>query len=61
MTPTGMRWPPMWKFCRLRWVWAPHSMSAGTSIGPMESVSLRVAGFFAIINLLGQNDMMAPF
>ena len=39
----SMRSPPMRKFSRLRWVCAPHSRSAGTSIGPKLSVSVRVA------------------
>ena len=38
----GMRSPPILKFWNERWVCAPHSLSAGTSIGPKESLSLRV-------------------
>ena len=34
--------PPILKFWRERWVWAPHRASVGTSIGPKESDSVRV-------------------
>jgi hypothetical protein len=39
----GMRSPPMRKFCRERWVWAPQCRWAGTSMSPMGSPSVRVA------------------
>ena len=42
----GMRSPPILKFWNERWVCAPHNLSAGTSIGPKESVSLRM--FFCL-------------
>ena len=42
MTAPGMRSSPMEKWCNDRWVWAPQYRSAGTSIGPMLSVSVRV-------------------
>ena len=31
---------PMGKFSRLRWVWAPQYLSAGTRTSPMESCSI---------------------
>jgi hypothetical protein len=34
----------MRKFWRERWVWAPQKLSAGTSMGPKVSVSVRVEG-----------------
>ena len=34
----------MRKFWIERWVWAPQSLSAGTSMGPKVSVSVRVDG-----------------
>ena len=40
----GIRSPPMRKFWIERWVWAPQSLSAGTSMGPKVSVSVRVDG-----------------
>jgi len=33
----------MWKWCRERWVWAPQSWPAGTSIGPKLSFSMRLS------------------
>ena len=39
-----MRSPEMSKCCSERWVCAPHRRSAGTSIGPKVSRSVRVAG-----------------
>src|SRR3954454_9259831 len=46
MSGGGMRSSPMRKFCSERWVCAPQYFSAGTSIGPNVSVSVRV---FAMI------------
>src|SRR5262245_31998775 len=43
----GMRSSPMRKLRRERSVWAPHRRSAGTSIGPKVSVSVRVFMGFA--------------
>jgi hypothetical protein len=40
----GISSTPMLKWCRLRWVCAPHRRSAGTSMAPMLSVSVRVWG-----------------
>jgi hypothetical protein len=42
ITASGMRSPPIEKWCSERWVWAPQYRSAGTSIGPMLSDSVRV-------------------
>src|SRR5712691_10332186 len=42
MTGSGMRSPEMRKKRRLRSVCAPHSRSAGTSIGPKLSFSVRL-------------------
>ena len=42
ITASGMRSPEMRKKRRLRSVCAPHRRSAGTSIGPKESFSMRV-------------------
>src|SRR6266404_6776008 len=42
MTASGMRSAEMRKKRRLLSVWAPHSRSAGTSIGPKLSFSMRV-------------------
>src|SRR4051794_36430512 len=47
MSGSGMRSSPMRKFCNERWVCAPQYFSAGTSIGPNVSVSVRV---FAMIS-----------
>src|SRR5215469_1107655 len=33
--------PDISKFCTARWVWAPHSASAGTATSPIESCSIR--------------------
>src|SRR5690349_6559062 len=43
---------PILKFCSERWVWAPQYLSAGTSIGPKVSVSVRVAliGLFGLVH-----------
>ena len=43
----GMRSPEMSKWCRERWVCAPHRRSAGTSMSPKVSFSMRgsVMGF----------------
>ena len=38
---SGMRSFEIAKFCRERCVWAPQSLSAGTSIGPKVSFSMR--------------------
>ena len=38
-----MRWPEIGKLRTARWVEAPYSASAGTSISPIESRSTRVA------------------
>src|SRR5260370_31325790 len=43
MISIGVRAWPMRKFCRERWVCAPQYRSAGTSMGPKLSVSMRVA------------------
>ena len=40
----GIRWPEIGKLRTARWVEAPYRASAGTSISPMESRSMRVAG-----------------
>ena len=44
--------PEIGKFRTARWVEAPYSASAGTSISPMESRSIRVAGDPAGVSLL---------
>ena len=40
-----MRWPEIGKLRTARWVEAPYSASAGTSISPIESRSTRVSPF----------------
>ncbi len=42
MSARGMRSPEILKCCSERWVCAPHSRSAGTSMGPKVSFSIRV-------------------
>jgi len=42
MIRLGIRCPEMGKLRTARWVEAPHRASAGTSISPMESRSIRV-------------------
>ena len=42
MISLGWRWPPILKFSKLRWVWAPQWWSAGTAICPIVSCSMRV-------------------
>ena len=42
MNPGGMRSPEILKCCSERWVWAPQRRSAGTSMGPKVSFSIRV-------------------
>jgi hypothetical protein len=42
MMSRGVRWSPMAKFCKERWVCAPQSRSSDTSIGPNVSTSVRV-------------------
>ena len=44
MNPRGKRWPEIGKFRTARWVEAPYSASTGTSISPIESRSILVAG-----------------
>src|SRR4051812_33336287 len=51
-TGSGMRSLEIRKKRRLRSVWAPHSRSAGTSIGPKLSFSVRVPLIAAFILLL---------
>ncbi|MNC34655.1 hypothetical protein D3C75_830980 [compost metagenome] len=41
MISMGWRSPEILKCCRERWVWAPHSRAAGTSISPKLSCSIR--------------------
>ena len=41
MRSGGIFSSPMGKFSRLRWVWAPQSLSAGTATWPMVSCSMR--------------------
>ena len=48
----GMRCPEMGKLRTARCVDAPYRASAGTSISPMESRSIRVAGEPAGLSLL---------
>src|SRR5690606_19351657 len=43
MNSGGKRSLPMPKWCRERWVCAPHKASAATATSPMESLSSRVA------------------
>ena len=45
MTGSGMRSPPIGKFWIERCVCAPQYRSAGTSMGPKVSVSVRVLVF----------------
>ncbi len=48
MSARGMRSPEIRKCWSERWVCAPHSRSAGTSMGPKVSFSIRVfAGMHA--------------
>jgi hypothetical protein len=47
MSPGGMRSPEILKCCSERWVWAPQRRSAGTSMGPKVSFSVRVAEVMA--------------
>ena len=42
MISRGCCSPEMAKFCSERCVWAPHNLSAGTSMGPKVSRSVRV-------------------
>ena len=42
MISRGCCSPEMSKFCSERWVCAPQSLSAGTSMGPKVSRSVRV-------------------
>src|SRR3546814_18048957 len=53
MRPTGIRSEgPKGKFSMLRCVCAPQLAVAGTSMGPIESVSVRVAGMTGLRNNL---------
>jgi flavin reductase (DIM6/NTAB) family NADH-FMN oxidoreductase RutF len=47
-----MRWPEIGKLRTARWVEAPYIASAGTSISPMESRSMRVALEGAVSSLM---------
>ncbi len=49
-----MRWPEIGKLSTARWVEAPYMASAGTSISPMESRSMRVALAGAVSSLMGR-------
>ena len=49
MNGRGNRWPEIGKLRTARWVEAPYSASAGTSISPIESRSIRVAASPAIV------------
>src|SRR4030088_17891 len=53
-TASGMRSPEMRKKRRERSVCAPHSRSAGTSIGPKLSFSMRLPPTATVILLLHQ-------
>ena len=55
MSGSGMRSVPMRKFCSERCVCAPQYLSAGTSIGPNVSVSVRV---FAMIRPLSARHII---
>ena len=44
-----MRSPEILKWCSERWVWAPQSRSAGTSMGPKVSCSVLV--FISVLSL----------
>ena len=43
MNGRGSGWPEIGKLRTARWVEAPYRASAGTSISPIESRSMRVA------------------
>ncbi|MNZ41711.1 hypothetical protein D3C78_592670 [compost metagenome] len=48
MISMGWRSPEMLKWCRERWVWAPHSLSAGTAISPRLSRSILISMMFLL-------------
>ena len=52
MKRRGNRWPEIGKLRTARWVEAPYSASAGTSISPIESFSTRVRGVSVIGSML---------
>ncbi|MNT19755.1 hypothetical protein D3C72_1550270 [compost metagenome] len=60
MISRGCCSPEMSKFCSERCVCAPHSLSAGTSIGPKVSRSARVLGEVVMRKMAPQSWMVAP-
>jgi hypothetical protein len=55
-----LRSPEMSKFCSERCVCAPHSLSAGTSIGPKVSRSARVLGEVVMVKKLRSLGWLRP-
>src|SRR5262249_18427967 len=51
--------PPILKLASERWDWAPQYLSAGTSIGPNVSVSVRV-GVLALAIVLPEDEISVP-
>ena len=57
MRSAGIFSVPMGKFSRLRWVWAPQYLSAGTLTSPMVSCSMRYSkGSFLLLR-----DQASPY